>query len=367
MGRRSAKQAREQEQRDELLSAYIDGQLGAEERARLEAQLAIDPALRAELDALRRTVALVRDLPTVAVPRNFILPQTAATTRRQEVRTGMAGRQPRRARPRRAWVAPLLTAATALASLLFVVTLAGDLLLFAPQWMASAPEEELPQMALEPSLVTEEVEAELEAEVEVEKAEEAASATTSLPEPTEAPSEPMPEAPAAAEVEEAVPTATALPMATETPPTRLAEAPAEESTTLEGDHTAEPAEEAETAPPAGSGGQMEEPTAPAPLASPPVTGEEDAAVAPTVSPTATPEARADSAEPPQGLEAEATPSQVEAQGTEIPEVEREMPAGDLAEPAGIPPRRVIEIALGLTALGLALATVWAWRARRRHK
>jgi len=31
----------------------------------------------------------------------------------------------------------------------------------------------------------------------------------------------------------------------------------------------------------------------------------------------------------------------------------------------ISPWRFVEIVLGLTALGLALATVWAWRARRR--
>lgn len=349
MGRLSARQAREQEQRDELLSAYLDGQLSAEERTRLEARLATDPTLRAELEALRRTVALVRDLPTVAVPRNFILPQSAATITSADSVATTTRRRVRRVRPRRAWVAPLLTAATALASLLFVVTLAGDLLLFAPQRMASAPEAEAPQMALEPSMVTEEVEAELEAEVEVEKAEEAAPAATSLLEPTEAPSEPVREAPAAAEVEEPALTATPLPMATQMPPTRLAEAPAEESAPLEEDHTADPAEEAEAAPPAAGGGQAEEPTAPAPLASSPEVGEEGRAVAPTVLPTATPEERADSAEPAPG-----------------PEVERGTPAGQIAEPAAIPPRRAIEIALGLIALGLGVATVWAWRARRRQ-
>jgi len=147
------RQAGEREQRDELLSAYLDDQLSAGERARLEAQLATDPALRAELDTLRRTVALVRDLPPVPIPRNFILPQTVAARPRPV----------RRARPRRAlraepqakaWAAPLLTAATAVVSLVFVVVLAGDLLLsgmggraFAP---AAAPlmEAEAPQVAL---------------------------------------------------------------------------------------------------------------------------------------------------------------------------------------------------------------------------
>ena len=52
---------KDQAARDELLSAYLDDQLDAEDRARLEAQLAGDPALRSELEMLRRTVALVRD------------------------------------------------------------------------------------------------------------------------------------------------------------------------------------------------------------------------------------------------------------------------------------------------------------------
>ncbi len=336
MGRLSTKGAREQKRRDELLSAYLDDELSAEERTRLEARLATDPALRDELDALRHTVALVRNLPTVPVPRNFILPQTSATTHPR-----MTRRQPRRARPQRAWLAPLLTAATAIVSLLFVVTLAGDLLLFTPQRMASAPEAELPQMALETSMVTEEVAA------EVEKVEEIAPAATSPPEPMEAPSEPKPEAPPVDEAEESAPSATPLPRATEMPPTRLAEAPAEESATLEGDHTREPAEAA-----AGEG-PMEEPTAPA-------AEEEEIAATPTAPPTATSEERADSAEP-------APETEAEAGGLETVEAESEVPADEITEPAEISPWWAIEFALGLIALGLALATVWAWRARQHQR
>ncbi|MEE9616174.1 MAG: zf-HC2 domain-containing protein, partial [Anaerolineae bacterium] len=143
MVRLFTRQAGKREQRDELLSAYLDDQLSAGERARLEAQLATDPVLRAELDTLRHTVALVRDLPPVPIPRNFILPRTVAARPRPV----------QRARPRPAWTAPLLTAATAVVSLVFVVVLAGDLLLsgvggqaFAP---AAAPpmEAEAPQVA----------------------------------------------------------------------------------------------------------------------------------------------------------------------------------------------------------------------------
>ena len=82
----------------------------------MKAQLADDPALQSELDALRRTVEMVRELPAQPIPRNFILPQTAATRSRPTPAV----------RPRRRWAAPFLTAASAIVGLLFVVVLAGD-------------------------------------------------------------------------------------------------------------------------------------------------------------------------------------------------------------------------------------------------
>lgn len=57
----------------ELLSAYLDDALEADERAALEARLETDAALRRELAALRQTVALIRALPTLKAPRNFTL------------------------------------------------------------------------------------------------------------------------------------------------------------------------------------------------------------------------------------------------------------------------------------------------------
>ncbi len=56
-----------------LLSAYLDGALSSREKAMLEQRLARDPALRAELDHLRDTVALLRDLPRLKAPRDFTL------------------------------------------------------------------------------------------------------------------------------------------------------------------------------------------------------------------------------------------------------------------------------------------------------
>jgi hypothetical protein len=57
----------------ELLSAYLDGMLTADERAALETRLAAEPALRRELESLRQTVQLVKTLPPVRAPRNFTL------------------------------------------------------------------------------------------------------------------------------------------------------------------------------------------------------------------------------------------------------------------------------------------------------
>lgn len=61
------------EQDYELLSAYLDGELNSTEREALETRLMLDSALRDELEALRRTVALVRALPELRAPRNYTL------------------------------------------------------------------------------------------------------------------------------------------------------------------------------------------------------------------------------------------------------------------------------------------------------
>ncbi len=311
------RQAGEREQRDELLSAYLDDQLSAGERARLEAQLATDPVLRAELDTLRHTVALVRDLPPVPIPRNFILPRTVAARPRPV----------QRARPRPAWTAPLLTAATAVVSLVFVVVLAGDLLLsgvggqaFAP---AAAPpmEAEAPQVALESAPVSEEVEV---------------------------------------EVEEVIPAATQSPMPMEAPPGAVPTVVAEAE-----HYDAEAPRSTETTMPAAGRGLSEEATAPAPSPSPAVV--EKAAVAPTapIVATALPQEETNGAEPTPSEVAEVAPLMVEEEETEAPRDERGAPEGEAVGLRSVIPWRGLEIALGLAALGLALATIWAWRARRQ--
>jgi hypothetical protein len=351
MGRQFMRQGKKQEQRDELLSAYLDGQLSAAEQARLEAQLAADPALQAELDALRYTVALVRDLPPVPSPRNFILSQTATA-------------QPRpapSARFRHAWTAPLLTAATAVASLLFVVVLAGDLLFARVGGLALAPAAEplLESEALREALPVSPVAQEVEAGVEAE-AEKMVPAPTPLPMPMEAPQRVEPTVAVEAESYDAemeeggeatVPAADGEPA--EEPAAPLTPGPAmpEEAIatpTVQGTVSLEQA--------MGAGSPTEEPAALAPTPRLAVAEGVTAIPADLVTMTPTPGADVGSAEPSPPLVKE------EKAGEEVEsaEDERDVPGSV----AGISLWRVLEVLLGLTVLGLALVTVWAWRVRR---
>lgn len=129
MGKLTREAKKERERLDELLSAYLDGQLSEKERAQLEARLASDEVLQNELRALRRTVAMVRDLPRLPVPRNFILPQAIATAKRPVAP----------ARFRTAGFAPWLKAAAALVGVFAVVTCASMLIYLAGGRPAATP------------------------------------------------------------------------------------------------------------------------------------------------------------------------------------------------------------------------------------
>jgi hypothetical protein len=342
------------EQRDELLSAYLDGELSTSARARLEAQLASDPALRAELDVLRRTVAMVRDLPPVPAPHNFLLP--AAADRR---------RSPRAKPVRRSWAAPLLSAATAVVSLLFVAVLAGDLLLFGAGGMASlSPAEpmyqlEAPREAPAPLPPSQQVAVEAETVVEAVPEVEGEAKAGEVGEPDATLAEPSAPMPAEAPAEE-VPAVTF----------EMEEAEEKEAPAL--DVTEEEAtEEPGPAAAAGMGGGANEEPAVSPSA-PSLTEDEESAEDLAVSPTVTAAARAGvgaaESTPGEGSKAEPT-SRVEwGERAEItPGVLEEQPeAGRISPRRGpVSPWRVLEIVLGVSALVLALATIWAWRSRRR--
>jgi anti-sigma factor RsiW len=91
----------------EMLSAFLDGQLSPSDSARLEARLKSEADLRAVLDDLRRSRTLLRRLPERRAPRSFILTPK------------MAGLKPPAPR-----LYPILRFASALATLLFAVSIA---------------------------------------------------------------------------------------------------------------------------------------------------------------------------------------------------------------------------------------------------
>jgi hypothetical protein len=62
----------------ELLSSYLDGQLGPSETARLERRLNSDPDLAAVFDDLRTARGLLKRLPLRKAPRNFTLTRKMA-------------------------------------------------------------------------------------------------------------------------------------------------------------------------------------------------------------------------------------------------------------------------------------------------
>lgn len=126
---------------DELLSAYLDGELSSQERRQLEARLAGDPQLRERLEELRHTVSLVRELPPVPAPHNFLLsPEMVGQTRRS------APPSRRTSSFLGNWLAPGLALASGLSGLLFLVVLIGGLLGLQNPWIAEptpAPPDEV--------------------------------------------------------------------------------------------------------------------------------------------------------------------------------------------------------------------------------
>ncbi len=97
------------------LSAYLDDELSAAHRSQLERHLQHCKACREELSSLRRTVELVHALPSVKLPRSFLLRPSEA----------VAQRQVRRARLGYSY----LQAATAAATALLILVVSGDALL----------------------------------------------------------------------------------------------------------------------------------------------------------------------------------------------------------------------------------------------
>jgi hypothetical protein len=98
---------------EDLISAYLDQQVTAEEKQFFELHLAACADCRAQLEATRSLVAALKAMPAVKAPRSFVLPREMA-------------KQPKRSIF--AWY-PTLRLATALAAIAFVVLFAGDMLI----------------------------------------------------------------------------------------------------------------------------------------------------------------------------------------------------------------------------------------------
>jgi hypothetical protein len=252
----------------ELLSAYIDDEVNADERTLVEAHLATCAACAQDLTTLRGTVALVGQLPQVAAPRPF-------TVRESDVRPVRDTARP--AWWRLPWAQGLVGA---VAVLLLVVVVSGVVVL-GRGGMVGAPAAPVPvameagpaaEEAADERMVEEEPEMLLEAEKEVGQAldsaapppapaveEDTAELEMAAEDAAEAPAEAAAEEGAeAAPVEEKMapdagdalmatqparaasgmsatpapmPTATPAPMATTTPPPAAEAAPAAPSPT----------------------------------------------------------------------------------------------------------------------------------------
>src|SRR5512147_295406 len=59
---------------DELISAYVDGQLAGDALAAFEARLRVEPALKQRVDVTRLLVSTARALPAQPLPRHFTVP-----------------------------------------------------------------------------------------------------------------------------------------------------------------------------------------------------------------------------------------------------------------------------------------------------
>ena len=120
----------------ESLSAYLDGQLSANDRIRLERLLTERPEMRVALTDLRRTRDFMRNQPSLRAPHNFTLSPQLAGIRINERRPSFAF--------------PVLSAVSAIASILLVLVFMGDMLISGADssqtFVVQVPIEEYPSL-----------------------------------------------------------------------------------------------------------------------------------------------------------------------------------------------------------------------------
>jgi len=119
----------------ELISAYLDNQLGSKERAQFEARLKADPMLQKELHEIGKTRLLVRSLPKLRAPHNyFVTPKMTSKMRAKPVPVHPGWR-----------LAPAMGIVSAIATILLVIVTFTGTLLTASKPVALAPAPVLPQ------------------------------------------------------------------------------------------------------------------------------------------------------------------------------------------------------------------------------
>jgi hypothetical protein len=102
---------------EELISAYLDKRVSAEEQSFFERHIASCADCRAQLETTRSMIAALKAMPVLKAPRSFVLPRELA---RQSA-----------AQPQRSFLSlyPALRLATVIAAMAFAVLFAGDLLI----------------------------------------------------------------------------------------------------------------------------------------------------------------------------------------------------------------------------------------------
>jgi hypothetical protein len=261
---------------EESLSAYLDGELTPAEKSRVEEHLQECQACAQNLATLRQTVSLLKELPEKRAPRSFAI-------RPASVKVKRAAAPP-------AWGYGLLKGATAMAALLLVLLVGGDLAIHfvgfpLASWGAGAPAEEIAMApAMEPSVAS--VPEEEQAILGQDKTEAPTAEPPTNQEAAAAPAEGAEDY----ETLEAMPTAEARAAETEPAGTPMAPVPSGEEPLLEeegmGAGAAETPPAALATPPAvPTVGETSESTPQPAPETPPVEATEEAEAAPSPSPT----------------------------------------------------------------------------------
>jgi hypothetical protein len=306
----------------DLLSAYMDNQLAAAERGALEQRLGREPALRAALDELRATVALLHELTPLPPPRSFALDPAAFA--------------PRRA-PLFGWLRLGATLASVLLAITFAVEFVGN-----AGTPTSAPIAGAPAAAAPTAAMAESQRSALSATA-APAAIEPAPAATAAPAPMVAPAEPT-AAPAAAEALEPAASKAAEPTAAPAAPEAPAAAPAPPTPSIEATvQTLESADMSATAAPAAQ---------PTPALSQGSGYSAPPAEAPAVGNLAQPTS------PPVATSGSSSPDTAQLDQSAPPQPRQAAPG------AAIRPIRLAQIGLAGLALLLGLGALWVRRRGR---